>query len=247
MCILYDVQVMLIKSCNINNRLGFNQRNCDCSQIKLKKLELKDLHFIELDSSTLENTAFYLAFSSLSFNRGIIFKRIGTQPAFVLSEVIENIDKEVLDIVIHDHNAVGGLAVYTKANGANIAVHDFIFDLLTHHDIDKKWRYNDDDYFTEFSSEYNSKERFRGIGLYEIDVEDFSRRLLLMAMLGSCYDKMENYSKVMISKFIGSLLTGNDRIIVATQPWGEYYIGWFTCFFVIRKTDVVILGVDDYD
>jgi hypothetical protein len=238
---------MLIKTCNINNRLGFNQRNCDCSQIKLKKLELEDLHFIELDNSALENTAFYLAFSSLSFNRGIIFKRIGTQPAFVLAEVIENIDKDVLDVVIHDHNAVGGLAVYTKAIGANIEVHDFIFDLLTHHDIDKKWRYNDDDYFTEFSVEYNSKERFREIGFSEIDIGEFGRILLSMAMRGSVYDKMKNYPKAMINEFVSSLLTGNDRIIVNTQPWGEYYIGWFTCFFVVRKADVLIFAVDDYD
>jgi hypothetical protein len=99
--------------------------------------------------------------------------------------------------------------------------------------------------------DFNSLENFRKIGLFEINSEEFKRNLLSLAIVGSCYKRM-NYSeqeiKTMVQDFVDQLLNNvTDRIIVSTMPWGEYHIGWFTCFFIIRNSDIIIFGKDDYD
>jgi len=213
--------------------------------IKNQAVKITDLNLLELDTSELETTKFYSAYSSLPFNRGVIFKQIGTHPNSDLSDIINELNKEVYEVTIQNTGEVTRIK-------ANIQIHDFIFDLLTHKDIDKKWRYNDDAFFTELSEEFNSQQRFRKIGLYEISKEDFTNRLVGWSTIGSCYGNMPDYGeqerRQMIDSFIDSLLSDpTDRIIVSTQPWGEYLIGWFECFFIIRKANVLILGQDDYD
>ncbi|WP_269236726.1 hypothetical protein [Flavobacterium flavigenum] len=204
-------------------------------------MKINDLDLLELDNSKLESTKFYSVYSSLSFNKGIIFKRIGTKSSLVFSG---SISKEINEV---KNQNTGGL-IRIEANNQ---IHDFIYELLKHKDIDKKWRYNDDVFFTEFSMDFNSLESFRKIGLFEINSEEFKRNLLSLAIVGSCYKRI-NYSeqeiKTMIQDFVDQLLNDvTDRIIVSTMPWGEYHIGWFACFFIIRKNDIIIFGQDDYD
>lgn len=207
-------------------------------------MKIKDLDLLELDNSKLESAKFYSAYSSLSFNKGIIFKRIGAKSSLVFSEIIGELSKEINEVDIQNTREL----IRIKANNH---IHDFIYELLTHNDIDKKWIYNDDSFFTEFSIDFNSLENFRKIGLFEFNIEEFKRNLLGLAILGSCYERM-NYSeqqiKTMVQDFVDQLLNDvTDRIIVSTMPWGEYHAGWFNCFFIIRKDDIIIFGQDDYD
>lgn len=208
-------------------------------------MKITDLNLLELDTSNLEATKFYSAYSGLPFNRGLIFRQIGTHPQSDLADIINGLNREVYEVTIQNTSDVTRIK-------ANMQIHDFIFDLLTHKDIDKKWRYNDGASFTELSEKFNSQQSFRKIGLFEIAKEDFTNRLEGWSMMGSCYGRMPDYGeeerRQMINSFIDSLLSDpDDRIIVSTQPWGQYLTGWFECFFLIKKATVLILGHDDYD
>ncbi|WP_281232681.1 hypothetical protein [Flavobacterium gelatinilyticum] len=207
-------------------------------------MKISDLDLLELDNLELEKTEFYKAYSSMPFNKGVIFKRIGAYSNFVFSEVISSLNKEINEVTIQNINNVEKIR-------ANVQIHDFIYELLTHKDIFKKWRYNDDAFFTEFSIEFNSQESFRKIGLYDIDTEEFIKRLFCLSVVGSCYGRMnydEQQIKSIIQDFVNQLLNvPGNRIVVSTQPWSGYLIGWFECFFIIRKNDLIILGQDDYD
>lgn len=207
-------------------------------------MKISDFDLLELDNLDLEKTEFYKAYSSVPFNRGIIFKRIGAQSNLVISEVVTSLNKEINEVTIQNINNVEKI-------GANVQIHDFIYELLTHEDIYKKWRYNDDEFFTEFSKEFDSQENFRKIGLFEIDAEDFINRLFNLSIVGSCYGRMnydEQQIKIIIQEFVNQLLNdSSNRIVVSTQSWSSYFTGWFECFFIIRKNDLIILGQDDYN
>lgn len=207
---------------------------------------MKDLIFVELDNASLESTDFIKAYSKLVFNHGFIFKRVGSLPQESLQKFIARLNKEIIDVPIQNTGEV-------KKMDANQDVHDFIFDLLTNINIkNSNWRYNDDEQFTFIKPEYNSRESFRKLGLFEIDPFELKNTLFHIAHLGSAYDNLKESEEEiiqMIDDFVNELeLAKDNRVILATQPWGNFCIGlFFSAIFILRESDLIIFAVDDYD
>jgi hypothetical protein len=207
---------------------------------------MMDLFYAELDNTLLENTDFIKAYSKLVFNRGFIFKRVGSVPQASLQNFITRLDTKIAGVQFQNTGEI-------KRIGANQDVHDFVFDFLTNTNIkDLNWQYKDEEQFTFIEPVYNSIEKFRTIGLFEIDRVELKNRLHQIAGLGSAYDKLKESGEEiiqLIDDFLDKLeLSKDDRVILATQPWGQFCIGvFFSGIFILRKTDLIIFTVDDYD
>ena len=195
-------------------------------------MNLSHINLLELDNPRLENTSFSKALASLPFNAGFILKRIGSKDNNTLKEILSNLKNTI------------------KLFETNDEVHDLIYEVLIHENIRNKWTYNDGEFFTSISEKYNSKEKFQKIGLFEIDNEEFKNRLLLMLSFGSCYGSLNNSeyeNKTFCEEFFKETVEDGDKIIVSNQPWGQYYIGFFVCLFILKKEEIIIIAYDDYD
>ena len=204
-------------------------------------MKLEDINITELYLKEEADTKYFSTFSSLPFNRGVIFKKIGTQPSSIFEEILFKLKQDLPEKEIRP---------VKSRSYDNPQIHDFIFDILTHKDVREKWRYNDDGYFTEFSQKFDRKETFRELGIFEITKQEFIKSLAYVYNIGSCYSRIYNRDDVDIIafNFCEKILSGaNDRIFSVVHLWGEYFIGWFKCFFILRGNDIVIFAVDDYD
>ncbi|KOS07669.1 hypothetical protein AM493_17680 [Flavobacterium akiainvivens] len=200
-------------------------------------MESNNYSIIEIDASELEETYYYSTYSALPFNRGTVLKRLSIIPQSLFEEKVKNL-----------HNIVN-ISGNTNPD-KNITIQDFAFDILTHTDIIGKWKYLDDDSFTDMSPRFNTRERFRDVHFWEISADEFANELESVFQLGSCYGP--NYDckeiKTITNDFKEKLLSHSPYKIFETKtPWGKFFIGWFVCFVIIRNDDLIIFAADDYD
>ncbi|OYQ33909.1 hypothetical protein CHU92_12535 [Flavobacterium cyanobacteriorum] len=197
----------------------------------------------ELDLSEAKASKYFLDLSVLPWNRGIIFKRIGSVDEQMLLNYISELLKNSCSSIV-TRNSIKYLRADEKIN-------DFIFCLLKHPDIQKKWKYNDDVAFDEMSQRYETKNDFKKLEIYEIGEESISEHLKIVFTQGSVYSPIRRFTDseiIAFSEEFQKKLSGKTiEKIFKTHSWGINYVGWFRCLFIFRKDDIIIFAVDDYD
>ena len=192
--------------------------------------KMEKMKFTEVENGILENTEFYNFFSNLSFNRGIIFKRLSTNSPLEFAEIIKNVKSTKLEIG------------------------KFIFSFLKNRTIQTmNWRYNDDDFFAHIIDKYDSEKKFCEIYFEERNIDEMTHTLNNITQRGSVYESYkisESKAKSLIFDFIEKLQKTIDikRIFYCYEPWNKTLSpSEFECFFIISNNEILIFNKDDYD
>ncbi|MEP7264470.1 MAG: hypothetical protein ABI772_08230 [Bacteroidota bacterium] len=208
-----------------------------------KYKDLYDLVFTEINID-LEKTDFITEYSKLSFNDGFLFKTVepDLKQKFreILNTVLKPIEKPDFNI---------------KFQRANSDVNDFIFHLINNESLQSKnWGLHEDDSdFLQITDSYNTEEKFRTLGIYELDKNNLQKRLYTEAKEGSIYidwKVSDRLTEKMIQQFTDTLFSESDDCrAFEFEVWGDYIMGYFLGFLLINisKGQVTFFVKDDYD